>query len=141
MSILSHLTGGLIDGVAKAVDTFVSTPDEKAAHHLKILALQLQEEALRQKPLLEQIETNKLEARHASVFVAGWRPATGWACGACMVGIAVAGTYGWLKGVDVEPILYLYGSTIAPVHLGMLGLRSFDKLKGIHRDSVKGRNA
>lgn len=28
-----------------------------------------------------QIETNKLEAQHRSIFVAGWRPYLGWICG------------------------------------------------------------
>ena len=27
-----------------------------------------------------QIELNKIEAQHRSIFVAGWRPAIGWVC-------------------------------------------------------------
>lgn len=30
--------------------------------------------------LLSQVELNKAEAQHPSVFVAGWRPAIGWVC-------------------------------------------------------------
>ena len=139
MSILSSLTGGLIDGVAKAVDTFIQTPDEKTAASLKAEALALQAEALRQKPLLEQIETNKLEAQHASAFVAGARPATLWVCAVCMAGIVCAGVYGWLTGRDVSDLFLLYGSTVAPAHLGLLGLRSYERSMGKERNSVKGR--
>ena len=33
------------------------------------------------KPSLAQIELNKIEAGHRSIFVAGWRPFIGWVCG------------------------------------------------------------
>ena len=31
--------------------------------------------------LTGQLEINKTEAAHASIFVAGWRPFVGWCCG------------------------------------------------------------
>lgn len=31
-----------------------------------------------------QVEVNKIEAGHSSVFVAGWRPFIGWICGASL---------------------------------------------------------
>src|SRR5690349_1351153 len=33
-------------------------------------------------PMLAQLEVNKAEAAHNSIFVAGWRPFIGWVCGA-----------------------------------------------------------
>ena len=39
-------------------------------------------EKLRQRPAELQVELNKVEAQHRSVFVAGWRPAIGWVCAA-----------------------------------------------------------
>ena len=36
-------------------------------------------------PGIAQIELNKAEAGHRSTFVAGWRPAIGWACGAGII--------------------------------------------------------
>lgn len=30
--------------------------------------------------MLGQLDVNKAEAQHKSIFVAGWRPATGWVC-------------------------------------------------------------
>lgn len=38
-------------------------------------------EKLRQKPSELQVELNKIEAQHRSIFVAGWRPFIGWVCG------------------------------------------------------------
>ncbi|NQV36263.1 MAG: hypothetical protein HQ515_26460, partial [Phycisphaeraceae bacterium] len=36
---------------------------------------------LKMAPSLAQIELNKIEAGHRSIFVAGWRPFIGWVCG------------------------------------------------------------
>ena len=33
---------------------------------------------------LAQLDINKTEAAHRSVFVSGWRPFIGWSCGAAM---------------------------------------------------------
>ena len=135
MSILSNIVGsgasGLISGVADAVDKFVETPDEKAAARLKARALEME-------PLLKQMAINEQEAKHASVFVAGARPATLWLCAVAMAGIVAAGVFGWWTGKDVSDLFLLYGSTVAPAHLGLLGLRSYEKSAGIHRDAVKG---
>ena len=135
MGLLSDILGGgakgVISGVADAVDKFVETPDEKAAARLK-------EQALAMEPLLKQMAINEQEAKHASVFVAGARPATLWLCAAAMGGIVGAGVFGWWTGKDVSDLFLLYGSTVAPAHLGLLGLRSYEKSAGVHRDSVKG---
>lgn len=130
MGVLSKLLGGGVDGIANAVDRFIETPDEKAAAALK-------EEALRMKPLLAQIEVNEEQAKHASVFVAGARPATMWLCALCMGGIVAAGVYGWIAGIDLSDLHILYGSTVAPVHLGLLGLRTYERRSGQERNSVK----
>lgn len=85
---------------------------------------------------LAQLEVNKAEAAHASVFVAGWRPAIGWLCCAALawayVGAPVARWAAaiWAPGVTL-PDLDL--SELWPLIMGMLGLgglRSFEKVKG-----------
>ena len=132
MGILTNaLTGGLLEGVGNLVDKFVESPSEANAKELKIRALEM-------KPLLAQMAINEQEAKHASVFVAGARPATLWLCAAAMAGIVAAGVYGWLTGRDVSDLFLLYGSTVAPAHLGLLGLRSYEKAAGTARHSVKG---
>ena len=88
---------------------------------------------------LAQLDINKAEGQHRSMFVAGWRPVIGWTCG-----VALAYTY------VLQPILvfilaqagYLVQlpamdlSVMMPVLLGMLGLgglRSFEKFKGVSK--------
>ncbi len=76
--IFSSIVGGGIvsaaEGVANIIDKFVETDEERAvAERLKI--------AMAMKPAELQVELNKIEAAHRSVFVAGWRPFIGWVCG------------------------------------------------------------
>ena len=134
MGILSGLLGdaggGLVKSIADAADRFIETPSEKTAAELKAQTLAL-------KPLMAQMEVNAKEAEHASVFVAGARPATLWLCAVCMGGIVAAGVYGWLYGKDVSDLFLLYGSTVAPVHLGLLGLRTYERAVGKERNSVR----
>jgi len=88
---------------------------------------------------LAQLDINKTEAAHRSVFVSGWRPFIGWTCG-----VALAYTY------VLQPVLvfglaqagYLIDlptmelGEMMPVLMGMLGLgglRTFEKFKGVSK--------
>ena len=69
--------GGLVsaaEGVANIVDKFVETDDEKRWAEQFKMRMMMQ-------PSLAQIELNRVEAMHRSIFVAGWRPFIGWVCG------------------------------------------------------------
>lgn len=69
--------GGLVtaaEGVANIIDRFVETDEEKQAAEIIKARLMM-------KPSLAQVELNKIEAGHRSIFVAGWRPFIGWVCG------------------------------------------------------------
>ena len=72
------LIGGIIDTVGKVADSLFTSDEERAK--LQIEGLKAETEAYRAESerLGGQLEVNKEEARHASVFVAGWRPAVGW---------------------------------------------------------------
>lgn len=83
-----------------------------------------------------QIEVNKVEAASQSLFVAGWRPAIGWVCGAAfafkfilgpaaVVGMAMAGHPITLPVFDFTEM-----STILLAMLGLGGLRTVEKVKG-----------
>ena len=76
--MLDKLIGGGIvsaaEGVANIIDRFVETDDEKKAAEIIKAKMMMQ-------PSLAQIELNKIEAGHRSIFVAGWRPFIGWVCG------------------------------------------------------------
>jgi hypothetical protein len=134
MSFWSKIIGGgvvtAVQGVANVVDQFVETPDEKRAWETV-------KAKMAQEPQLAQIEINKVEASHRSIFIAGWRPAIGWICA-----IAIAFNFiinpiiqwatcmtaaGCLAGPDMQI------ETMMELVLGMLGLaglRTFEKYTG-----------
>lgn len=73
----SIVGGGVVsaaEGVANIIDRFVETDEEKQAAEIIKARLMM-------KPSLAQVELNKIEAGHRSIFVAGWRPFIGWVCG------------------------------------------------------------
>ena len=88
---------------------------------------------------IETIKTNQAEAQHRSVWVAGWRPAIGWSCSAgiawLFIGHPVASWAAVMMGATVElpsiPTDILLELTFAM--LGMAGLRTFEKLKGVSK--------
>jgi len=79
------------------------------------------------------------EAAHRSVFVAGWRPMCGWACSLAVVwlffGAPVMAAVTASLGLDIPvpriPEHLMFELLFAL--LGLAGLRSFDKLKGLSR--------
>ena len=86
-----------------------------------------------------QLEINKAEAANPAVFVSGWRPAVGWCC-------VAACAWNWIGLPLAKGALSLSGHDLAlspadltemmPVLLGMLGLgglRTFEKVKGVAR--------
>lgn len=93
-------------------------------------------EKLRQHPAELQVELNKIEAAHRSIFVAGWRPAVGWIC-AAGVGWAYLGhplflwaAALWAPGVQPPDIRIDALFELVLAMLGMAGLRSFEKTTG-----------
>jgi len=72
------LIGGIIDTVGRVADSLFTSDEER--EKLKIDATKVQTDAYRAETERAhgQLDINKIEAQHASVFVAGWRPAVGW---------------------------------------------------------------
>lgn len=73
-SLVGSGVGQLAKDAADVIDRFVETKEEKEAAAILRMSIQ-------QKPDQWQIEINKIEAGHRSLFVAGWRPFIGWICG------------------------------------------------------------
>ena len=84
-----------------------------------------------------QLEINKVEAGHRSIFVAGWRPMCGWICAAALgFHFIVAPVVQWAGTIGGWhlPIPEFDMSSLMTILLGMLGIggmRSFEKFKGI----------
>ena len=89
---------------------------------------------------LAQIEINKQEAAHKSMFVAGWRPFVGWTCGVALayhfVISPILSFVLVLAGVQISMPTFEFSqlSTILMGMLGLGGLRSYEKMKGVQRD-------
>lgn len=131
------LISSLVAPVSGLLDKFIEDKDQRAllAHEIATLAdKQANEQAV------AQIELNKVEAAHQSMFVAGWRPAVGWVCALAMLlnfilipfinlGMEFAGQDIRLDLIEME--------TMMPVLLGMLGLggmRSYEKARNVARE-------
>lgn len=83
---------------------------------------------------LIQIQTkiNEIEARHRSVFVAGWRPFVGWICGFALgYNFIIRDLLVWvLQPEQIPPALQM--EHLLTVLMGMLGLgslRTYEKIK------------
>lgn len=124
----------VIDAVGKAIDSTFTSDEEKA----KIAAVL---EQLRQRPDELQVELNKIEAAHPSMFVAGWRPAVGWVCVLSLLAYYpprfIVATWLWVDKVAIDGVWVAppdVGVTdilgLLAALLGMAGLRSYDKVKG-----------
>jgi len=88
-----------------------------------------------------QLEINKVEAAHKSPFVAGWRPAIGWVCALGLMWTFVVSPFGqWACAIwkpEVLPLPELDSGqimTLVMSMLGMGGLRSWEKMKGVARE-------
>ena len=111
MSILNSLIGP----VTGLLDKFIEDKDKKNAIAFELATMA---EKHAQELAKGQIEVNKTEAAHKSLFVAGWRPAIGWICGLAL-----------FYSTILAPILNIWftvppvdSSLLTSVLMGMLGL-------------------
>ena len=129
--------GSLVGPVTGLLDKFIEDKDvkNKLAHDLSTMAERHAQELAK-----GQLEVNKVEAAHKSLFVAGWRPAIGWICGLGMASnfilIPMANFILALTGSAIVVPLLDTGEMM-PVLMGMLGLgamRTYEKKQGVQRD-------
>lgn len=125
-----NILGSLIAPVTGLLDKYIEDKDQKnaLAHEIATLAAKQAHESA-----LAQLEVNKVEAAHKSLFVSGWRPAVGWSC-----------CFALVYSTILAPILGIWftvppvdSSLLTTVLMGMLGLgamRSAEKVKGVQRD-------
>ena len=130
MSIVASLVGP----VTGLLDKFIEDKDQKnaLAHEIATMSEQHHQELMK-----GQLEINKIEAAHTSIFVSGWRPALGWVCTLGMFGnfITIPFSNFVLALIEVDVVIPLVPlETMMPVLMGMLGLgglRSYEKKQGI----------
>ena len=132
MSVFSDLVGP----VTRLLDKFIEDKDQKSALAHEIATMS---QKYAQENALAQMAVNKAEAASSSIFVSGWRPATGWVCVLGMAGNFIVTPFAnfVLALLEVEVVIPLVPlDTMMPVLLGLLGLgglRTLEKTKGVHR--------
>lgn len=133
ISLLSPILGKVLD--------MIPDPAKRAQAKIEAeLALKEQEQKLLDSLLKAdegQIEVNKIEAAHQSLFVSGWRPFVGWTCGAGFAWATV------LQPIAVFTLAVFHHPMVTPQIqtevliqalfglLGMGAMRSFEKMKGV----------
>jgi len=127
--------GSLIEKIGDGVDKNFTSKREIEEQYLNIM---LEEKKIEQELMLGQMEVNKVEAAHPSIFVAGWRPAIGWVCAAVFainfVLIPVYCTIIETLSINATCPEALDMSQMMPVVLGMLGIggmRTYEKYKKV----------
>ena len=148
------LVGMLVGPFERILDKVIPDKDarEKMAHELATMGANMAHEVT-----MAQLEVNKQEAAHKSLFVAGWRPWIGWACGIAftmnyvlfpmanmvlsimqvMVPQQIDQGDQMIELMVLLQIQPLDMSVMMPVLMGMLGLgtmRSVEKTKGVARE-------
>lgn len=142
MNLLSMGIGSVVETVGKIAGDLITTDKER-------IELELEARRIDQATDLAQMEVNKAEAAHASLFVAGWRPAIGWIGAAALAyqflfyplllwGMTIAQGYelfpDWVEAPPLLPTDALW--VILSGLLGIAGMRSLDKIKGVETRST-----
>ena len=126
MSIL----GSLIGPATQLLDKVIEDKDQKnaLAHEIATMAERHAQELAK-----DQLEVNKVEAAHHSIFVSGWRPCIGWVCALGLLYNTILSNILsiWVEVPEIDTTL------LVPVMMGMLGLgamRSYEKVQGVSRE-------
>jgi hypothetical protein len=124
----------LLPALTEVLDRVI--PDQAAAAKAKLeMEARLLEAATAQ--AAQQTEINKIEASHQSIFVSGWRPYIGWVCGMAIAwAFLLSPMLSWLLPVmgvvaAVPPLQTEFLLELVFAMLGLGGLRTFEKLKGV----------
>lgn len=133
--------GSVLDFGSKIIDRVWPDPTQAAAAKLELFKAQQAGDFKEMDQAFEiakaQIGVNQTEAGNASTFVAGWRPFIGWVCGFALAyqyllrplvswGVLAAGhQLPSMPGLDDNLWQLMMGM------LGMGGLRSYEKIKGV----------
>jgi hypothetical protein len=129
---------GIIDSVLSIGSTILDRviPDKNARDAAKEeLARAINEQDFQL--ALEQIKVNEAEASSDNLFKSGWRPAIGWVCG-----IAFSLHFVFFPILDWFLVLFGHTAIVIPFDmstlmtvlgglLGLGGLRTFEKMKGV----------
>lgn len=124
---------GIDDAIAaglQVLNKFIPDPAAKLAAEQQLRAALLSWDAA-------QTAINAAEAGNQSMFVAGWRPWIGWCCGGALfysyLLVPLAMWFSFIIGhpLPKPPVLNDHLWELMTGMLGLGGLRTFEKIKGI----------
>lgn len=125
------IIGDIIDAVKDLGSELIVDKDKRNELNLELEKLRDIGNQRAHEQVLAQIATNTEEAKHGSIFVAGWRPFVGWVSG---VGLAAQSiilpliSAIWGKTYDLDTTLLIY--TLGGM-LGIGAMRTYEKVKGV----------
>jgi len=127
-----------ISSISNLANTLITKiwPDPKDQASAEALLIKTQMDAALAQAQ-QQIDINKIEAGSTNIFVSGWRPFVGWACGVAFAGhFIIMPTLNWLVQLfGHAPITIPFDmDTFSTVLMGLLGLgamRSVEKVAGV----------
>ena len=130
----------LIGPVSNLLGKFIEDKDKKneLAHQVATMAENHAQELAK-----GQIEANVAQAKHPSLFVAGARPAIMWICALGLftsffiMPLAEWATSIWAPEVVLPELNTGELMTLTLSLLGLGGMRSFEKSKGVARENMK----
>ena len=132
-----NLISGLLGGKNGALKQISGVIDELHTSEEEKLDKKILMQRIQQKLAEKQLDVTANEAGHRSVFVSGWRPAIGW-MGALALGFEFILSpaiewYSKFAGLNLTAPEIQTGPLLAIVTsmLGVAGLRSFEKTKGL----------
>jgi Holin of 3TMs, for gene-transfer release len=127
------LIGPLFEFGSSLLDRFLPDPAKKAEAEMELFKMA---QAGDLQKVAGQLAINAEEAKHSNVFVAGWRPFSGWVGGFGLlyaaVGHPMVSWWAAMKGfpppppLDTEVLLYVLGGM-----LGLGSLRTYEKKQGV----------
>ena len=129
------ILGPLFEMGKTLLDRFVPDPEAKRQAEAEFLRMAAEGEL---KQVIAQLEINAREAQHASVWVAGWRPYFGWVGGTAFAYVGIIKPlltwYATIRGWPTPPEIDLeFLWVVVSGLLGIGGLRTFEKTKGVTR--------
>jgi len=143
---VNPLIAPIVETVGRVADDLFTSDEERMSAQLESDKIGLEAARIDADLIKGQQEINKIEGEHASVFVAGWRPAIGW------VGVVALAyqfilyplltwAWAWLQAqgwvsdavkapplLDVEALMVLLTGI-----LGIASARTYEKVKGVSR--------
>lgn len=150
MSLNLNPVAGIIEAVGKVADDLVTSDAERLQADLQAMTIGLDAAKVDAELIKGQQEINKEEAKHASIFVAGGRPALIWVGATSLayqfiVHPLLTWGWAWLQALNWVPLTVSPPPMISTESLmvllsAVLGIstqRTFEKARGVSRANLR----